>query len=568
MSASAPAVVPLAGMSDLVPDHFNELSLLGALAGLALLFGGVELMSTGLRRLSGGQLRRALEELGRRRFAGLGIGAIITALVNSSGTTTTILISLVEARVMALAAAVPVILGASIGTAITSQLLAFKLVWMIPVLLVAGVLLRGLSHRIWHRAAGRALYGAGLLFLGLLVLTSALAPLRELPQMREWIGQLESVPVGILAGLLVCLLFQSSTPALGLLMGLSQDGLVTLAGAIPFLMGIKLGSCSTGVIASLQARPTARRVAAVHVLFNLAEIGLFLFWIPWFAHLVAGIPPGGEENIPRSIAHANTVMSVVGALVMLPFTGWLARAASAVVPETPGGKGPTVKLDRTLLEGQIAAPSAALAVARRGVLEMGAWVRDFVARLMRPPQDVADVSMAPRRELEDVHAWRGELTSFLNDISQAGQGRREADESLELVLVTTELDAIAVLCAEALDLAEDQAGAGPFSQAGRRDLDQYFQRALSFLDGALEAFRTQDIALAQRVRREKKGFGQEAAELRRSHVLRMREGIEESERTDALHLAWLELLRQTGTHAARIARIQLDRKGVQDPLRA
>lgn len=552
-------------MTDLVPDRFGGLSLLGALAGLALLLGGVQLMSNGLRRLSGGQLRRALEKLGRQPVAGLGLGAAITALVNSSGATTTILISLVEARVMALAAAVPVILGASIGTAITSQILAFKLVFLIPLLLVAGLLLSGFSHRIWQRAAGQAMYGAGLLFLGLLVLTSALAPLRLLPQMRLWTGWLESAPVGMLAGFLVCLLFQSSTPALGLLIGFAQEDLVTLAGAIPFLMGIKIGSCSTGVIASLQARPTARRVAAVHVLFNLAEVALFLFWIPWFARLVEVLPGAGADNLARSIAHANTVMSLVGAFALLPFTGWLARTATAVVPDQPPGKGLSVRLDRTLLSGPVAAPDAALAIVRRTVADMGAWVRDLAFRLMAPPADAADVSTAAREELADVHALRADLTSFLNEISQAGQGRREADLSLELLLVTSELDAIAVLGGEALDLAEDQAGAGPFSEAGRQDLEAYFKKMLALLDGALAAFRDQDGAVAQQVRRGKKGFGQEAAALRRAHLLRMRAGIEESLRTDVLHLAWLELLRQTGTHAARIARIILDRKGMEDP---
>ncbi len=561
----APCPVPaatllavLATFGDLVPERFGPLSVLAAAGGLALLLGGMETMGRGLRKLSGGRVRQLLGQLGRRPLLGIVLGAISTAAIHSSGATTAVLISLVEAGMMDLRATIPVIMGANIGTTFTGQLLAFRVTWMIPLLLAGGLALRAVPRREAWRATGQATWGMGLLFLGLGIMSAALGPLREVPAVVAALRDLESVPVGILAGLVLTVLFQSSTATVGILIGLGSQHLVTIRGAIPFILGANIGSCSTGLLASIGARPEARRVAVVHVLVKVVGVILFVGWIPWFASLVESITPGAG-NLPRQIANAHTVFNVAVTALLLPFSGLLARVAERLVPARGDGRR-RVHLDRSLLRGPVASPEVALAEARHAIGILADEVLALADEAIQPGRETGPGSWeAIRERVRAIHELRRELVAYLNDIGEENLRRQEIDLALELNLVVAELDTIASLAEDALELDREQAAVGPFSPEGERELLDYRERTLDLLHRAVRAWLAEDVEGARAARRAKKELGRLEARLRRSHVLRMHRGVEASERTDALHLAWLELMRQVNTHAGRIARILLDR---------
>ncbi len=559
--APPPAATPLAllaSFGELVPEEFGPLSVLTVLGGLALLLGGMEAMGRGLRRLSGGRVRQLLGQLGRRPLLGVLVGAVSTAAIHSSGATTAILISLVEAGMMDLRATIPVIMGANIGTTFTGQLLAFRVTWLIPVMLAGGLAMRALARRDSWRSIGQATWGMGLLFLGLGIMSAALGPLRDVPAVVGALRDLESVPVGLLAGLVLTVLFQSSTATTGILIGLGSQHLVTIRGAIPFLLGANIGSCSTGLLASIGTRPAARRVAVVHVLFNVIGVLLFAWWIPWFADLVEWITPG-EGNLPREIANAHTLFNVIGTALLLPFSGLLARAAERLVPEREPER-PRIHLDRSLLRRPISSPDVALAEARHAIGILADEVLALAEEAIQPGRETGPGSWDEiRRRVREIHELRRDLVAYLNDIGEENLRHQEIDLALELNLVVAELDTVATLAEDALELDREQAAVGPFSPEGERELVEYRERTLDLLRLAVRAWLEEDVEAARVARRTKKELGRLEARLRRSHVLRMHRGIEASERTDALHLAWLELMRQVNTHAGRIARILLDR---------
>jgi len=559
-----PPSVPLASIADLAPESFGWLSAIGLVSGLALLLGGMEAMGSGLRELSGGRIRRSVEHLGRRPLFGVAVGAAVAGIIHSAGATTAILISLVEAGIMRFAAAIPVVMGANIGTTFTGQLLAFEVTWLVPAMLAGGLVMRAVSGRSRTRALGEAIYGAGLLFLGLLLLSAAVAPLRDVPEVIDWLSHLESVPLGLLAGLGVTVMFQSSTALIGVMIGLSSQGLLTMHAAIPLILGANIGSCSIGLIASVSAGPRGRRVAWFNLLFNVSGVLLFVFWIPGFADLIHWITPGAVEGgaaLPREIANAHTVFNVAGTVLLLPLSGVLQRVIDRVVPAR-GPAGPRIVLDQRLLHGPIASPDLALAEAVQGARQLAGAVQRLVRDTVQP---VADTSAVPAtdatRRVGRIHAVRRRVSAYLNQIGQMSLRREEADLGLELSLIVAELDLIATLARDALELVTEHAVAGPYSLEGQAELEDYSKRMTELLDESIDAYFREDLGAAREVRRRKKELGLQEAILRRAHILRMREGIEASVRTDALHLAWLELMRQVNSHSGRIARILLDREG-------
>lgn len=555
---------PLASFGDFIPDRPGPLSILAALGGLALLLGAMGVMGGGLRRLSGGRARRALEGLTDRPLAGAFTGFVVTAIIHSSGATALMLVSLVEAGLLKLSAAIPVVLGATVGTTLTGQLMAFRMDWLIPITLAGGLALKVLVRRENWKAVGDAIWGVGLLFLALAILSAALAPLKNTPAVTAMFGWLSRWPLaGLVVGVAVTVLTQSSTASTGILIGLASQGLVPLPGAVHFILGAHIGSASTALIGAAGTRAEARRVAVVQLLCAGFGALLFIFWAPTCGALVRWLSFGGlpadAGATPHEIANAHTLISVAATVALLPFTGVLERASRALVRETDGPRR-LFYLDRSLLTGPVAAPDVALLQTRQAVRQMAQQVVGLVAEAVDPTHETGEESQGRIHErARQIHLLRSDLVAFLSDIGRVSLRRTEVDQGLDLALAATELDAIAALCEEALRLHREQDECGPFSGDGQRELENYRARMLALSHAASEAFLAGDTASAHGVEREKDALNRLEEQLRRSHLERLRSGIERSARTDALHLAWLELMRQVNSHSKRLARVVLER---------
>lgn len=299
------------------------------LGGLAGLLWGFRLLSAGLGAAAGGRLAAALRWAGRGRLRALLAGATVTAAVQSSSLTTIFLVSCVDAGLLSVEEAAPLVMGANVGTTVTAHLLATAAgLPALPVagaaLVASGVATVALRRRAPVPAAGRALTGAGLLLLALEALGRGLAPLAGAPWFA---GLLEAVGerplLGVLAGVVLTAAVLSSGITVGLLQQLAASGLISLRGALPVLFGDDIGTTADTLLAGLAGGRQARAAALVHLLFNLAQTALFLPAVPWVAARLSALPAGPA----RQIAVAHSLFNAATALLLLPLSSRLARVA-------------------------------------------------------------------------------------------------------------------------------------------------------------------------------------------------------------------------------------------------
>ena len=290
-------------------------------------------MSEALQQAAGERLRRALAALTRTPLTGALAGMVVTAVMQSSSATTVMVIGFVSAGLLELPQAVAIIFGANIGTTVTAQLLAFRVEEMLGLVLFGGFFLCAVAQTERGRQMGTAVFSFGLLFAGMEQIRSVVEPLALCPEFEAWMAQVREKPLwGLLLGLGMTLVVQSSSATIGVLQGVARqagpDGvhsLLGLAGAVPVLLGDNVGTTITAILGA----------AAAHCCFNLSGSLVCLLALPWFVRLVELLPPEGEELeiIARQIANAHTLFNALCTLIWLPLTPLMVRLVTTLVPE-------------------------------------------------------------------------------------------------------------------------------------------------------------------------------------------------------------------------------------------
>ena len=304
----------------------------GLIAGLVLFLYGVTRLSNALKAAFGERLERGLARFTRNRFAGVGTGAVATAVVDSSSVTIATVIALVHAGVLPFAHSLGVILGANIGTTLSSQLFAMRGAAFAPIALALGFGLYtwGRSQRV--REGGGALLGLGLIFFGLEQMAHAVEPLRGHAAFADWMTRLENPFVGLLAGLVATAVLQSSSATLGLAITLAGEGMLTLPAGVAVMLGAEIGTCADTLLASLGRSRAALRAGLFHLLFNAgaALVGLALVsQLTGAAVLLAG----GAGGVARQIANAHLLFNVLGVALVVGFLPQIARWMYRLVPD-------------------------------------------------------------------------------------------------------------------------------------------------------------------------------------------------------------------------------------------
>ena len=259
---------------------------MGLLGGLALFLFGMDLMAYSLKVVAGDRMRVLLANLTRNRFAAMGTGAFVTAVIQSSSVTTVLLVGFLSAGLMGLGQSVGVILGANIGTTITAQIVAFKVTHYALAFVALGFPLLAFARRSRIKHHGKGLFGLGLVFLGMGIMGEAMEPLRSHEPFVAWMASMGRPWLGILAGALFTALVQSSSATTGVVIVLAGGGFISLEAGIALCFGANVGTCVTALLAAVGRPRVAMRLAAVHVLFNLLGVLLWLPLIAWLADAV------------------------------------------------------------------------------------------------------------------------------------------------------------------------------------------------------------------------------------------------------------------------------------------
>jgi phosphate:Na+ symporter len=431
----------------------NLIRMFGLLAaGLALFLFGLQFLTDGLKAIAGARLPVVLGRMTSNRLKGLFAGAAITALLNSSTITTVLLVGFVSAGLMTLTQTVPMILGANIGSTFTAQIIAFNVSALTPWMLAAGFLARSFGRREILRELGGAILGLGLLFLGIQYMGEATHPLRTYQPFIHVMQTMKNPLLGILIGAVFTAIVQSSAATLGIIIALGSEGLIPLEAAIPLILGANVGTVGTAMLAAIGKPAEAARVAVVHLLFNVIGVLLFVFLIPQtadFVRLISPSAPGLEgaarlaAETPRQVANTHTLFSVVSALVLIWFTGPLARLAELIIPARHEKVAPAGE-PRYLDEASLAAPalgvqSARLETGRLGELVLHMARRGPIAAIEGTLPDLEAV----RTEGSEVDRLAAAILQYIGKVSKEEHTAEDSREMITLIETVNDLESIA-----------------------------------------------------------------------------------------------------------------------------
>jgi len=358
------------------------------MGGLGIFMYGMRAMSGGLQELAGFRIRRIFQRLTHNRLLGVGVGLGITALIQSSSATTVMVVGFINAGLLDLSQAVGVIMGANIGTTITSWIIAIKVTHYALPILGIGVAVHLFAKKHRMRMWGQVLLGFGMLFFGLKLMETAFHPLRESPDFMPFFAQFGADTLGqilksVLAGFLLTIIVQSSSTTIGITMALANQGLLTFPGAVAIVLGENLGTTITMELASIGTNVAAKRAARVHSLFNLIGVTYVILLFPWFIRLVDFVVPGPMDVVAADgtkpfiaahIAAGHSIFNIFNTMLLLPCAGLLVRIASVMVPGDRRQRGQSLEfIDHNL----IAVPSLAIELAKKELLKMGRGVKDM-----------------------------------------------------------------------------------------------------------------------------------------------------------------------------------------------
>ncbi len=526
----------------------NLLTLFG---GILLLLYGMKMAGDGMQKAAGARLRGFLLAVTDNRIKGVGIGALTTALLQSSSATIIMLVSFVGSGLLSLPATMGVILGADIGTTITVQIITFKIYDYAIVLAGIGVLLEFLGRKGPLQDIGHAVLGFAFIFLALKILTDVFLPLANDPLFKEILINLGKDPVaGIIIASLMTALLHSSVATIGIALTAAHNNLITLDAAMPIVLGANIGTCVAAITSGIGAPVEAKRVALAHVLFKVTAVVIVLPFLTPFTNLVGLSSP----HLARQVANAHTFFNIAIALLFLPFIRPFTRLIEILLPERiPSDQrfGPKY-LDKFVLTS----PSLALGQATREALRMADVVQDMLKQSIEVFKSNNTTLMEAIEERDDdVDILDREIKLYLTKLSQEGLTAEQARREMEIITFTNNLENIGdVIDKNLMELAKKKIKTqSSFSREGLNEILEFHKKVMENFELAVSAFASGDAELAHKLLRHKTRLGEIERDLRQAHINRLHLGLKESIDTSAIHLDVLTNLKRINSYVANIA---------------
>jgi len=382
----------------------------GTIGGFAIFLYALHGLSASLEKFAGEKVKQVLAKLTGNPVKGMFVGAFTATMLQSSSLTMIVLIGLINAGILTLKQGIGVMLGSEIGTTITGQLIAFKIgVFFLP-LIALGFFLFSLSKDSRYKNLGQMIMSFGLIYLGMDIMSSSIQPLQSEPGLSDFLFTFGQFPLyGLIAGILVTAMFQSSAALVGLVISLGISNLITLPAAIAMILGANIGTCVGELFAVIGSSLSSKRLAIAQLAINVFGIALFFPFIGNFSGFLQTLSP----ELPRQIANAHTIFNVTITVIMLPLTGFLVAVLKRLLPgEEAQIKRGTMFIDEKLF----ASPSIALSQAEKEALRMGSLTCEMLDKAISAIQEDKKEAIAKVKELEGIvdeiyHA----IDKFLND---------------------------------------------------------------------------------------------------------------------------------------------------------
>ena len=486
---------------------FNIISLCG---GLAFFLYGMHIMSSGLNKLTGGKLELTLKKMTSNPLNSLLLGAGITIAIQSSSAMTVMLVGLVNSGVMQLSQTVGVIMGSNIGTTLTAWILALagiesdtfvlqllKPENFAPIFALVGVIMIMGSSKPRRRDLGVILVGFAILMYGMELMTNSVSPLADMPQFSSILTAFSNPILGVAVGAIFTGIIQSSAASVGILQALSLTGAVTFGTAIPIIMGQNIGTCVTAIISSVGVNRNAKRVAAVHISFNI--IGTIVFLILYFiCDMIIGLPFIDEAITPSGIALCHSVFNIATTAMLLPFRNQLVTLACRLVPDKPGEK---QAVDLMPDERLLVTPGFAVA-------ECNDRVNDMANLAASAVNSSIDLFLNYDEKLEEdvlededmLDKYEDALGTFLVKVSCETLSAEDSRQVSKCLHTISDLERIGDHAQNIAEVAQEMHDKRiEFSGDADKDLDVISSAVREVVSITTKAFTTSDLELAKQV---------------------------------------------------------------------
>lgn len=495
--------------------------------GLGMFIYGMQIMSQGLENAAGNRMKSLLEVLTKNKLMGVALGALITAVIQSSSATTVMVVGFVNAGIMNLTQAMGVIMGANIGTTITGWIVSMgewasflKPSTLAPVAIAIGVVVMMVGKRRGTKDVASIVVGFGLLFVGIDNMSGAMSGLKEVPAFTNLFVSLGSNPIlGILVGAAVTAIIQSSSASVGILQSLAVAGLIPFNSAVYIIMGQNIGTCVTAMLSSMGAKKNAKTAALMHLLFNI--IGTVLFSIAAIAFFKIANPAWGNGMISATqISTVHTAFNIATTVLLFPFSNLIIKLAKKI-----GGtkkeeeKDTLLSLDDRMLN----TPTIAMQATISEVGHMGDAVKETleVAKRVLFTKSKADIQRV--KEDEDVvDQYCSGIMDYALKLTGLQISDKEHQHVARLLQVLSDMERISDYCENISEFAETMADKKlSFSETGESGLQEMFEVCLDSYKYAIEGFMEEDKQKALLAIKKERRADELEIELRTKHIKRL-----------------------------------------------
>lgn len=471
----------------------NILSMAG---GLGLFLFGIRTMGDGLENAAGAKLKRMLEVLTGNRFLAVLVGFVVTAIIQSSTATTVMVVGFVNAGMMSLAQAVGVIMGANIGTTVTSLLIALNFSSVAAASVLVGVILMLASKKTVVKNLGAIFTGFGLLFLGIDMMSDSMAPLRDSAGFMNFIVTVSESPLrplfGIILGIVMTAVLQSSSASVGVLQTLAMQGLVPLKFSVFVLFGQNIGTCLTALFSTVGAKKNSKRAAVIHLLFNLIGTGIFILialltpYVEWIEKL--------SPDPMAQIAISHIVFNIVSTVVMFPFAKALVKLSCLLVPGKDDSESEMhCKFidDRLLNTPPFAVMQVSKEVARMAKLARDNFETSAHALINRSDKDLDKVM----ENEEIINYLNHHITSYLVKLNALDITDSDSDYIARVFHAINDIERVGDHAINLAEAAQHNIGEGlKVSDPAREELNQLCGSVVTLLERSMAAFDSQSLS--------------------------------------------------------------------------
>lgn len=531
----------------------NILSMAG---GLGLFLFGIRTMGDGLENAAGAKLKRMLEVLTGNRFLAVLVGFVVTAIIQSSTATTVMVVGFVNAGMMSLAQAVGVIMGANIGTTVTSLLIALNFSSVAAASVLVGVILMLASKKTVVKNLGAIFTGFGLLFLGIDMMSDSMAPLRESAGFMNFIVTVSESPLrplfGIILGIVMTAVLQSSSASVGVLQTLAMQGLVPLKFSVFVLFGQNIGTCLTALFSTVGAKKNSKRAAVIHLLFNLIGTGIFILialltpYVEWIEKL--------SPDPMAQIAISHIVFNIVSTVVMFPFAKVLVKLSCLLVPGKDDSESEMhCKFidDRLLNTPPFAVMQVSKEVARMAKLARDNFETSAHALINRSDKDLDKVM----ENEEIINYLNHHITSYLVKLNALDITDSDSDYIARVFHAINDIERVGDHAINLAEAAQHNIGEGlKFSDPAREELNQLCGSVVTLLERSMAAFDNQSLSddEAKKLSDLEEHIDDLTLECQDSHIFRLNRKECNTE-AGMLYLNTITDFERVGDHAINIA---------------